>query len=111
MTLPFRAGLAAALVLAASVVQAAAPAAPSSAVVPIKSFAFMPMTVTIAAGGQVTWKNLDGEPHTVASVDGLFRSHGLDQGDSFTFRFASPGAYHYVCSIHPQMRAEVVVVK
>ena len=106
MTLPLRAGLAAALVLAASAVHAAAPA---SAVVPIKSFAFMPMSVTVAVGGSVTWKNLDGEPHTVTSTDGLFRSAGLDQGDSFTVKFSKPGVYRYVCSIHPQMRAEVVV--
>ena len=77
--------------------------------VPIKNFAYMPMSVTIAAGGSVTWKNLDGEPHTVTSLDGLFRSAALDQDDSFTFKFAKPGVYKYVCSIHPKMRAEIVV--
>ena len=109
MILPFRASLAAALVLAASAVQAAAPAAPSSAVVPIKSFAFMPMTVTIAAGGSVTWKNLDGEPHTVTSLDGAFRSGALDQNDSYSFRFTKPGVYRYLCTIHPRMVATVTV--
>ena len=94
-----------ALVCAASTAQAAAPA---PVVVPIKSFAFS-MSVTVPVGGAVTWKNLDGEPHTVVSADGLFRSGALDQGDSFTFRFTRPGTYRYLCSIHPNMRAVVVV--
>ena len=99
-----------AAVLAFTCVSASAePALPKAVTVPIKNFAFMQMSVTIAAGGSVTWKNLDGEPHTVVSTDGLFRSAGLDEGDSFTFRFTKPGAYKYVCSIHPQMKASVTV--
>src|SRR5262249_54569109 len=53
----------------------------------IKNFDFMPMDVTVAPGTTVVWKNLDGEPHTVASADGLFRSQALDQNDSFRFTF------------------------
>jgi plastocyanin len=108
-----RLGLAVALALAcaapASFTAAAEPAPPKSITVPIKNFAFMAMSVTVAAGGSVTWKNLDGEPHTVVSTDGLFRSGGLDEGDSFTFKFQKPGVYTYICSIHPQMKASVVV--
>jgi plastocyanin len=89
-------------------VPAAQAAAPAAVVVPIKSFAFS-MSVTVPVGGAVTWKNLDGEPHTVVSTTGLFRSAALDQGDSFTFRFTKPGTYSYLCSIHPNMRAVVVV--
>ena len=88
---------------------AAEPAAPKAVTVPIKNFAFMEMTTTVAVGGSVTWKNLDGEPHTVVSTDGLFRSGGLDEGDNFTFKFEKPGVYKYICSIHPQMKASVVV--
>ncbi len=101
----------AALALAgpASPVRAADARTPAAVTVPIKSFAFMPMSVTVGVGGTVTWKNLDGEPHTVVSTDGLFRSAALDQGDSFTFTFTRPGVFGYLCSIHPQMRASVVV--
>jgi plastocyanin len=45
----------------------------------------------------------------VVSTEGLFRSAALDQGDNFTFRFAKPGTYRSICSIHPNMRAVVVV--
>jgi plastocyanin len=75
----------------------------------IKNFDFAPMTLTVAAGASVTWKNLDGEPHTVTSVDGLFRSGAIDQNESFTFKFDKPGTYKYLCSIHPRMTAEIIV--
>jgi plastocyanin len=83
-------------------------AAAADATVAIKNFSFA-MDVTVTPGSTVTWKNMDGEPHTVASADGLFRSAALDQNDSFSFKFDKPGVYRYICSIHPQMRATVTV--
>ena len=76
--------------------------------VAIQNFHFA-MDVTVTPGSTVTWTNLDGEPHTVSSADGLFRSPALDQKDSFSFKFDKPGVYKYICSIHPQMRATVIV--
>jgi plastocyanin len=75
----------------------------------IKNFDFMPMDITVAPGTIVVWKNLDGEPHVVASADGLFRSPALDQNDSFRFTFEKPGTYRYICSIHPNMKAAITV--
>jgi plastocyanin len=90
---------------------AAATAAPAAAPYTIKleHFMFGPSTVRVPAGTLVRWQNLDGEPHTVVSVDGLFRSGALDQGDGFAFRFERPGTYRYGCSIHPQMVGTIVV--
>jgi hypothetical protein len=51
----------------------------------------------------------DGEPHTVVSIEGVFRSGGRDQDDSFTFKFDKPGTYKFVCSIHPQMKGIITV--
>ncbi len=78
------------------------------ATVTIKNFMFA-MDTTITAGSTVTWKNLDGEPHTVASLDGLFRSKALDEGDSYSFKFDHPGVFRYICSIHPNMKATITV--
>jgi len=83
--------------------------AEDASMVTIKNFDYMPMSLTVNAGTTVTWKNLDGEPHTVVSIDGLFHSPALDQNDSFQFKFDKPGTYKYVCSIHPQMHAAVIV--
>ena len=81
----------------------------ADATVTIKNFDYSPMDVTIKSGETVTWKNLDGEPHTVVSTDGAFRSKALDENDSFSFKFDKPGIYKYVCSIHPQMKATITV--
>jgi plastocyanin len=75
----------------------------------IKNFDFGPMNVTVAPGTTVVWKNLDGEPHTVASADGLFRSQALDQNDSYRFTFDKAGTFRYICSIHPNMKATITV--
>jgi plastocyanin len=83
-------------------------AAAADTTVTIKNFDFA-MNVTVTPGSTVTWTNLDGEPHTVASIDGLFRSPALDQNDSFHFTFDKPGVYKYICSIHPKMKAAVIV--
>jgi plastocyanin len=77
--------------------------------VTIKNFDFSPMDLDIAPGTTVVWKNLDGEPHTIASVDGQFRSQALDQNDSFRFTFDHPGTFKYICSIHPKMKATITV--
>jgi plastocyanin len=77
--------------------------------VELARFMFTPTVLTVPAGATVRWQNLDGEPHTVVSLDGLFRSGALDQGDSFEFTFSKPGSYRYVCSIHPRMAGTIVV--
>ncbi len=86
-----------------------APAFAQDTTIPIKSFKFMMMDVTVSPGSTVTWKNLDEEPHTVASESGLFHSAGLDTGQSFSFKFDKPGVYKYRCSIHPQMVGTITV--
>jgi plastocyanin len=75
----------------------------------IKDFAFAPTATTVSVGTTVHWKNLDGEPHTVRSVDATFASGALDQNDSYTVKFDKPGTYRYACSIHPQMVGTIVV--
>jgi len=97
------------LVAAVSVFGTSAAKAQDTNTVVMKNFDFSPMMLTVKAGTTVTWKNLDGEPHTVVSPDGIFRSHALDQGDTFIFKFDTPGTYKYICSIHPKMMAAIVV--
>lgn len=88
---------------------AAQPSFAADAMIVMKNFDFSPMDVTVTAGSTVTWKNMDGEPHTVASADGVFRSPALDENDTYSFKFDKPGVYKYICSIHPKMRATVTV--
>jgi plastocyanin len=85
-------------------------AQPSNTIrIDVENFMFAPASMTVKAGATVTWTNMDQEPHTVMSPEGLFRSGALDTGDSFSFKFDKPGTYRYVCTIHPRMVGTVVV--
>jgi plastocyanin len=98
-----------ACIVAAMLCLAAPASAQNANTVVMKNFEFLPMSLTVPAGTTVTWKNLDGEPHTVVSDAGLYRSAALDQNDTFSFRFEKPGTYKYTCSIHPKMVGTIVV--
>ncbi|CAB3694778.1 cupredoxin domain-containing protein [Paraburkholderia rhynchosiae] len=75
----------------------------------IRNFMFSPMALTVKAGATVTWKNLDGEPHTVVNDAGMFRSAALDQNDTYQFKFDKPGVYNVFCGIHPNMKETITV--
>lgn len=94
-----------------SVTAADSPAPQGGTAVSISDFKFNPATLTVPAGTTVTWTNQDEEPHTVAAKDGSFHSPGLDTRGSYSFKFATPGSYDYICSIHPFMTGKVVVAK
>jgi plastocyanin len=95
--------------LAAALLACAPLYAASPGQVVIKDFMFVPATLTVKAGTTVTWANKDEEPHTVFSDTGLFRSGAIDTGEAFSFRFDTPGTYHFLCTIHPQMLGTIVV--
>jgi plastocyanin len=95
-------------IAAATAGLAIAQAQASNALV-IKNFMFMPMAVTVKTGATVTWRNLDGEPHTVVNDAGLFRSSALDQNDTYSYKFAKPGVYKIFCGIHPNMKQIITV--
>lgn len=78
--------------------------------VTIADFAFSPATLTITAGDTVTWTNEDAMVHTATSVDGAFDSGDLEQGDSYSLTFTTPGTYDYLCTPHPSMTGRIVVV-
>jgi plastocyanin len=75
----------------------------------VKEFMFTPNSLTVNAGSTVTWTNMDDEPHTVISDTGMFKSGGMDTNESFSFKFQTPGTYHFTCSIHPRMVGTIVV--
>ena len=96
------------MLMAASANFSVAQAQETNAVV-LKNFMFSPMSLTIQAGSTVTWKNLDGEPHTIVNDSGLFRSSALDQNDTYKYTFDKPGVYKIFCGIHPNMKETITV--
>lgn len=90
-------------------------AAEDDATVEIVGFAFAPAELTISAGSEVTFVNLDAFSHTATAGTGdkpmptFFDSGRLPKGDSFSFVFADAGTYAYYCAVHPAMEASITV--
>jgi plastocyanin len=73
-----------------------------------KSYVFEPKVIEVKAGETVTWTNDDNFTHTV-QVDGQ-QDHEVEQDESVSITFDTPGTYHYVCTLHRQdMDGEVIV--
>jgi plastocyanin len=83
--------------------------APATATVHIKDFAYIPATLTVSNGAMVHFVNDDSEAHTVTAVNNAFDSGGLDTGDVWDHRFATPGTFAYFCRLHPFMHGTIVV--
>jgi plastocyanin len=81
----------------------------NSAAVSIQGFAFQTASLTISVGETVTWTNHDSVSHTVTADDGSFTSDPIAPGASYQHTFTTAGSFAYHCSIHPSMKATVVV--
>lgn len=84
-------------------------APPAPALVDIVNFSFVPTPITVTAGSTVTWTNKDAVQHNVVSDANVFASDLLDTGVKFTQQLNTPGTYNYHCSVHPNMKATVIV--
>ena len=81
----------------------------NSTKVSIQNFSFSVASLSIASGATVTWTNNDATAHTVTADDGTFNSGNIAPGQTFSRTFTSTGTFAYHCSIHPMMKAAVVV--
>ncbi len=82
---------------------------------------YIPSTVTVDVGGEVTWSNDDTAAHTVTSgsaadgPDGAFDSSLFMAQTTYSVKFdgtdgpGDPGEYAYFCMVHPWMVGTVIV--
>ena len=79
----------------------------------MKNLAFIPKTVHGTVGDEVKWVNQDTAPHNVTYVSGpkFASSSTLSTGQQFSHVFSEPGTIQYFCSIHPFMKATLIVTK
>ncbi len=71
---------------------------------------FFPGTLTVSPGATITVVNNDHATHNVTSTTGKFKTADVRPGASTTFRAPTiAGRYPYFCTIHPFMRATLVV--
>lgn len=88
-----------------------APVAAGTVNVVMQSLSFMPDSIAGKVGQRVLWTNQDSSPHNVLYVSGprFASSQILQPGQKFSIRLTQTGTIHYYCSIHPWMKATVVV--
>ena len=75
----------------------------------MQDYLFLPETITVKRGMTLTWTNEDEAVHTVTADDGSFDSGRLGLGATFSYTFDQAGIIAYSCTVHPPMKARVVV--
>jgi len=75
--------------------------------VTMAQIAFKPTTLVVARGTEVSFVNKDTAPHTVTQNGGGIDSGVLNPGK--TFKLKVDDAFEYTCTIHPSMKAKVVL--
>ena len=80
-----------------------------SHVVLISGFKYQPEVLTVNAGDTVEWQNKDIVPHSATASDKSFDSGNIASGASWKFVAGTKGTYYYLCTLHPNMKARLVV--
>ncbi len=86
----------------------AATASAATHTVTIEGMQFQPAVLTVKRGDRVVWVNRDVVPHTV-KADQAFASPAIAPGASWTATPKKAGQHDYVCTLHPTMKARLVV--
>jgi plastocyanin len=81
--------------------------------VKMQDLAFTPDTVHAKVGQTVHWTNDDQPAHNVTYVSGpkFSSSSTISPGGTFSLKLSEAGTIHYVCTIHPFMKATIVVTQ
>ena len=80
----------------------------------VKDICYIPSSIVTQKGKSITWINEDSSFHTVTSgfygePTNLFDSGYLDPYQTYTLSFDKSGIYDYFCTLHPWMKAQVIV--
>ena len=80
----------------------------------IEDICYIPSNIVVEKGKSVTWLNEDSSFHSVTSgfypePSGLFDSGHLDPYQYYTLSFDELGTSDYFCTLHPWMKAQVIV--
>ena len=77
-------------------------------IVVIEGMRFQPAELVLKRGDRVVWVNRDVVPHT-ATAAGVFDSATIAPGASWSTTRSKPGRHDYGCTMHPTMKASLVV--
>jgi plastocyanin len=92
-------------------VLAAVPKGPQTHTIVVREIKFQPAVLTVKVGDTVEWRNDDIVPHTATSTaqPKKFDSGILPVGSSWKYVVTKRGTYFYTCTLHPNMKAELIV--
>ena len=76
----------------------------------IQEFSLDPPEITIHAGTEVRWINLDATRHNVTAQSGEFESPVLRYGDQFSYSFEKTGEYSYYNKYYSDIKGKVIVI-
>jgi plastocyanin len=75
----------------------------------MRDIRFDPEKATAKVGQKVCWMNEDDVQHDAVANSGQFKSSLFGKGETFTTTVKKAGDISYVCTIHPNMTATLVV--
>ncbi len=75
----------------------------------IEALQFSPATLEVKSGDTVVWKNKDAFAHNVTAENKAFRSPDFQTAHSWKFKAGNKGTFPYVCTLHPTMKAVLIV--
>ena len=75
----------------------------------IEGYEFLPATLNVTKGTTVVFTNEDRDPHSAVDDGGAWATGILSQGEQEAVTFDDAGTYAYYCSVHPTMRATLIV--
>jgi plastocyanin len=88
---------------------ASSAAEPQAPAVRMQKEAFVPASLSVAAGAKITWTNTDTVPHSVTADDKRFDSGPVLPGKSFEWTTSGAGTIAYHCIFHPSMTAAMTI--
>lgn len=79
-------------------------------IVTIEGMQFSPASITAEEGDEIVWVNKDLVAHT-ATATSRFDSRTIEPGHRWRYVAHAPGVYPYGCTLHPTMKATLIVEK
>ena len=76
----------------------------------IRNFRFNPARLEVRPGDRIRWTNRDRAPHDATGDDRSWNTAILRRGKSGELTVTAAMNGGYFCSVHPQMKASLVVV-
>jgi len=83
---------------------------PATRTVVIDHWKFTPGHLSVFAGTTVIWDNLAHGSHTSISDAGLWNSHAIPPGGTFSVTLTTPGVYPYHCRYGHGIHGTITVV-